>query len=587
MLQNIRESTKSGWTYLIVAILIVVFAVFYGLPGDSFGQMKKRAVVAEVGGLDIYNTDVDVVFNRNFGGQRSISDAQIKSQNAYSLKSLILVHLLAEKAEALGLRVGPDEFIKYIKDPLRNPEFRGYAREGVWDGPYYKAYVQNRLRMQIPDYEEYKRKEILAFKYVDMMRMQFHETDTEIADLNTLRNTLVDLEFAKFDAAKVKDHVAVTDADVSTFAAANADKVKKFYDDNAKDYKTEAELQVRRIFIKADEEKETKQQELFEKAKKRVLETKENFADVAGEMTEDFAKEKQGLMDWTTTANLDENIATALKGAAIGDVKEVKTKFAYMLVKLEGKKDEAITSVAEATPGIAKTLLQEERVASFTTNLVGDFSIALKEKGNFADALKSLKPAVVEGEDAAKNKWDAVSIDSTGEFSMEGQDLAKMFGGQFANLNLAGLGGSTWNRIPKIGTSSKLAKAAFALTKESPSLAVPIKIDNATYFIKLKDRKSPTAESLEEEKSKLINELRSEKQSSILGSPFAFIIPSDDFGNFFEGVYEEGVKSGKVKLFAKKDDSVSLVKTKSQIKAEVEGKVNVEKKVINLSQPKK
>ena len=574
MLQNIRESTQSGWTYFIVGLLIVVFAVFYGLPGDSFGKTQRRAKVAQVQGMDIYNTDVNVVFNRNFGGQRSVSDGQIAKQKDQSLKSLVLVYLLSEKAKLMGLRVGPDEFVKYIKDPLRNPEFRGYAREGVWDGPYYKAYIQNRLRMQIPDYEEYKRKEILAFKYVDIMRMQFHETDKELNDLNALRNTLVDLEFAKFDAEKIKEFVSITDAEATSFASANADKIKKYYDDHAKEYKTEGQLQVRRIFIKTDEKEEGKQKALFEKAKKRVLENKENFANVAGEMTEDYSKEKQGLMDWTPLANLDENIAKALKDASIGDVKEVSTKFAHMLVKLEGKKEEKITTLAEATSEIAKTLLRKSKANDFTKKLLAEFSIALKEKGSFTDALASLKPAKddakEEDEEEVKSKWDAVSIDTTGEFSMEGQDLSKLFGGQFSQFNLAGLGGATWNKVPKIGTSTKLVKAAFKLTKESPDLGEPIKIDNATYFIKLKEKKTPSEESLKEEKGKLVNELRAEKQKDILGSPFAFIIPSPDFGDFFESIYESGIKDGKVKLY----------KEKSKVDAVTPGK-----KVINLSQP--
>jgi len=178
MLSDIRRSTKSGWTYILVGILIVVFAVFFGVPGDACGSgQSARKLVATAAGTDIYTDDVNVIYNRVYGSQRRVDDVQLRQQQAQALRAILLINVLAAKAKEHGLRVSDEEFRSYIKDPLRNVEYRQvYGRDGKFDGPLYKAYVQNQLRMSLPRYEEFKKNEILAAKYLHLVEMQFQTT---------------------------------------------------------------------------------------------------------------------------------------------------------------------------------------------------------------------------------------------------------------------------------------------------------------------------------------------------------------------------------------------------------------------------
>ncbi len=559
MLQDIRQSSKNGWTYIMVGVLIVVFAVFFGAPLDSCGGSQGRKVVAKVGSTDIYDDDVNLIFNRYFGNRRGTDESQVIQQQATSLRALVYIHLLAERAEAAGIRVEEDEFQAYIKDRFQNIEFMyAYGQSGKFDGPFYKAYVQNQLRVSIPKYEEFKRRELLARKYLATVEMQFQPLPSEIEALHQLRNTKVDLEFAKFEKAPIQESVPVTEADVDAYLASNAADIKKHYDTNKAEYSTPEQLLVRRIFILKPAESEGPDKvaeavEKWDKVKERVK--TEDFATVAGEMTEDYAKEKQGLMDWTSIDNMDQNIAKALRGKDKGTVEEVETQFAFMMVKLEDTKPAKVTPLAEVQKDIAEQLLQEKKVDEVVLKLTNELRAKMATAKSLEEAVNQLKEEnAPEGEDAT-NIWDAVTVSKTGLFNLEGQDLAAMFGAQ-----IPGLGRSPWDRVPAIGKSAEIAKTAFELTKEKPMSQKVYSVGGAQYMIRLADRQDPTPEKLEEDRAKLEAEIRGQKVTASLGAwPALFAAPQDNYGPWFDVMFDEALDKKQVKFFKKNYAAVPLL----------------------------
>ena len=570
MLENIRRSTKSGWTYLLVGLLIVVFAVFFGVPGDACGSGPTRALVATVGDADIYTDDVGVVFNRAFGGQRRVDDSQLRQQQAQALRSILLLHLLADNARAHGLRVADDELVAYLKDPLKNAEYRQvYGRDGGFDGDMYKQYVQNQLRIGIPKYEEFKRNELLATKYLHLVEMQFRATGWELEELNALRNTKVDLEFVKFEPQRLAAFVPVNDEDVAEFAASNQDAISKFYEDNRSDYETPAKVLIRRIFIVKPEESEGPDLvkaaiEKWDKAKAAVAEDPSKFADIAGELS-DSEREAQGLMDWTTLENLDQNIAEKIKDLEKGATAEIETDYAFMLVKVEDRQDATKTPLTDVSGDIARNLLQEQKSEELVRSMIGELKVALEGNESLQAAVDSLKPAAEDGEDADEPgeddpeaaRWAAVTVDTTGQFSLEGQDLSSMFGGQFGASSR-----TPWDRVPKIGQNPDLARAAFhKLSTDKPTVDAPYKTNGIYYYVRLAERVEPTPEQLAEQHENLVTEVRSDKVATMLG-PYAAVLayPLDDFGPFLEGILDRAIEDQRVKLYERNYDAIPLLK---------------------------
>lgn len=595
MLEQIRRSTKSGWTYLLVGLLIVIFAVFFGVPGDACGSGTRRALVAQVGSSDVYTDDVGIIFNRSFGNQRRLDDSQLRQQRAQSLRAMLLIHLLADKARAHGLRVADQELIEYLQDPLQNIDMRIYGNDG-FDGGTYKAYIQNQLRVSIPRYEDFKRDELLARKYLNMLEMQFRATGWELEELHSLRNTQVDLEFVKFDPTALSEFVPVTDEDVAAYVASNAADIKKFYEDNKADYEDPAQVLIRRIFIEKPEESDGEDKvkaaiEKWDKAKAAVSANPDSFPDVAGELS-DSEKETQGLMEWTTLENLDQNIAEKVKDVEKGKTAEVETGYAFMLVRVEDRKEASKTPLEDVQTDIARNLLQEQKSEELVKSMIAELKTAMEGKDTLQAALDSLKPAAneadedasedeTEGEDdsATKSRWDAVMVDTTGPFSLEGQDMSAMFGGQMPGMTSR----TPWDRVPKIGKNPDLARDAFQkLTKEKPFATEPYKTNNSYFFVRLADRIEPSAEQLTEGKATMLTELRAEKVQQVLG-PYAAVLtfPLDDYGPFLETMLSEAIDSGEVKLYERNYDAIPLI-TGGDDEKEAEAGEN---KKIDLSKP--
>jgi hypothetical protein len=588
MLQDIRRSSRSGWTYILVGLLIVVFAVFFGVPGDACGSGTTRMLVASVAGNDLYTDDVGLIYNRVYGGQRNVDEEKMRQQQAQALRSMLLIQLLAEKAREHGLRVSDKEVIEYIKDPLLNAEYRSvYGRDGAFDGPLYKAYVQNQLRVSIPRYEDFKKNELLARKYLNLVEMQFQASPWEVEELHELRNTKANLEFARFDPEALAEFVPVTDEEVEAFVTTNAQEIKDFYEANKADYEEPEKVVIRRIYIVKPEESEGEEKvkaaiEKWDKAKSRV-DAGENFADVAGELS-DSERETQGLMEPTTLANLDQNIATKVKDLEVGGTAEIETEYAFMLVKLEERTEAVKTPLEDVQQDIARQLLQEQKVEALIDEMMGQLRAQMETAEDLSSAVEALESAETaeeepaEDEEEATSRWDAVTVDTTGEFTLEGQDLSALFGNQFPGMQQR----APWDRVPKIGKNPDLARDAFnKLTEEKPLSTEPYKVNGKYYMVRLAERTEATEEKLEEERPKLLGEARSAKVSTLLG-PYAalFAFPMDDYGPFLEGMLDRAMDDGTIELYERNYDAIPLVKKTTE-----EEETKEDEPKIDLTQP--
>lgn len=544
MLNDIRQTSKNGATYIMVAILVVVFSVYFGAPQSSCGGTATGQRVASVGGEDIFAEDVNIVLNRSFGGQRAKDDAELLRQQAASMRAIVMIYLLADKAEAAGIRVGDEELISYIKNPSANPEFLwAYGQNGKFDGPFYKNYVQYQLRVNLAKYETYKKKELLAFKYLTLAQNQYTAMPWELEEMNTLKNTKVDLEYINLDPTKLAESMTLADAEIDAFIAEKTAEIAANYNANKAKYEDPAQIRLRRIFIlrPAAEEGDDKVEaasKKWEDAKARVA--KEDFATVAGEITEDYAKEKQGLMEWSTLENMDQNIAKAVKDAKVGDVKEVVTDFAYILVKVEELKEAKVTPLADVQREIAKTMLQNQRVDTEIKGMVAQLVEASKTADSLQAAVDSLKPVAVEGQEPTPSVWDAVTVASTGKFTMEGEDYAAALG-----LSIPGLG-RPWDSAPGIGPNPQLVVDAFKLTKENAFNGKVYDVGAGKVLIRLKEREEATPETLKENEALYTAQIRERKMRSQLGPwESIFFRPVDPFnqlvtkyGPVLEGMFK-------------------------------------------------
>lgn len=582
MLEKMRESSRSGLTMVIFAIIMVVFAISFGAPMDGCQQSSGPKRAATVHGEDLMTDEVNIIYNRYGGQTKNLTEEDLAREQSKALKALVLIHLLAEQAEEMGLRVGEDELKRYILSPLRNAEFQAlYGRNGKFDPGYYKRYVEYQLRVSQNKYEEFKKKELLAKKLLELAEMQVGLLPGEIDALKNLRQTTVNLEYVKLSPAVLKSQVTMTDEELETFIQENKAKIEQDYAARKEaEYTTPAQIRVRRIYIlKPDEaaadDRKTLVQSTIDDAKKRVLEQNEDFGkvadDVAEKLDQKFAKGKQGLMEWSSLDNMDQSIVQALDGAKEGEVKEVQTEFAYMLVKLEGRKEEVVTPLEEVQKEIAKSLYEQTAVDALAQSMAKELQAELATTKDLSKALENLRnkdaaanpsgeeeggDAPADGEEAAptsSSKWASLSARETGPFSLEGQDISALFGGQLPpGIDLSAMGG--WDRVPGIGQSKEVALDAFnKLSTENPVADKIYTVDNAPVLIRLKERKNAGdattdgADDAAPSDIELYSELRSKRLSTVAGSSQSlFLVPSGNYGAWIDSLYAEAIKSNAV-----------------------------------------
>src|SRR5690554_3468560 len=290
MLDQMRRSTKSGFSYILVGLLIVVFAVFFGAPADGCRPSGSRALMASVDGNDIFTEDVNVIYNRYYGANRSTTlDDTYYQQQATALKAVLAINLLASRAEDAGLRVSDQEFASYIQDGSRNVEFlSSYGRTGKFDGPFYERYVKFGLSVPLQRYEAYKRRELLARKYLSMLDMQVAVAPAEVEEMHQLRNERINLEMVKFSQDTLADALDLSDEAIATFIANNSARLSTYFEENRSEFESEERVRIRRIYITkpADAAEDAEALATYEQAKARVTAQEEDFAAVATELSE-------------------------------------------------------------------------------------------------------------------------------------------------------------------------------------------------------------------------------------------------------------------------------------------------------------
>lgn len=565
MIERLRRGAQSGLSYILIGVLIVFFAVFFGVPADGcMAGDGQRSLMASVDGEDIYTEDVNIIQNRMFA-QRSGSrqlDEEFFSRQAESLRIVIAIHALANRAEEAGLRVSDEEFRQYMTDPARNFEFQvAYGRTGQFDGDFYERYVEGRLRTPITSYEEFKRRELLARKYLSMLDMHAHVSTDEIQELHQLRDTRVNLEYVRFDQDSLIDVVGLDDEDIEQFLASDEgmQQVEEYYEANRADYEEPEEVQLRTIQIFKDDDEDADAANRFDEARTRVVDDGEDFATVAQELSEDFYREDGGLMDWNTLDNVDSAIAEAIEGADVGEIRETESDHAFTLVKVEDRRDEQVEPLEAVQHDIAEQLLRRDVVETRGVELAETLHQRLTADVSLQQALEQLEQEAREEErDEDAEIWASLSADTTGFFTLEEEQQFPMM--QQPGFDMSQFA-SPWYEIPGIGEHQQLAVAAFRATEDDPLIDEIFEVEDARVVARLAEREQPE-ELTAEERAELEFEVQSEKADELIGNwRMFFIQPTEELPTYIEAVLQEDMEDGSIRLFERNSRAAALVRT--------------------------
>ncbi len=452
MLDSIRKRKDS----VVTVFLVVLMAVIMGFFG--FSQMGQDAETGGGGTGPVVTVNGEVVSRREFqqaleykmmqyqqmlGGQydeKFLAALQVPQR---TLEELIQSKLLAQQANRLGVLVPDAELVQHIQG---NPY---YQRDGKFDAALYA---------KIPNVgmEEKRQRERLALSKLHTYLMdRVKMTPREIEANAFLRDTKVDLEYAKIDFEAMAKKAGVSASQLNEFIQKTPDtEFQKYYDEHKAEYTEKAKVQLKQIRVgipyqaKAEQKAEAKKK--IDAIAKEV--TFANFASVAQKRSDDEYAKKGGEAGWIARGTLEPALEAEIDKLSPGTVSApIETSFGYFVLAVKEKKPEVTRSLVDVKKQIAEKMLADQNKKTYGEKKKAEWDKLLAEGKNLEPVLKAEK----------------LEIKKTGPFSLSQAS------------------------VPAIGSSDALMDTLFTLSPANPTPKHLVQVGDAYYFVKLAKLEAP------------------------------------------------------------------------------------------------
>ena len=345
VLQAIRDRAQNWIAWVIVSILIVVFAV-WGI--NVYFEPEADVTVAKVNDVKITQS----LYQRAYDQQRQQLASRLGSNvseefiEAMGLKRQVLDRLVEEEAQIqvssdLGYRISTAQLVNHIN------QVQAFQKEGRFDRELYEQVLSSNALRPIVWEQEQRRVLLLTQPYRGVTSTHF-VVKPELDAVLRLREQTRSLGYALLSLAKFEEGVQVSDEDV-----------KAYYEKNQDRFKTAEEVKIDYIEL--------------------------NIADLAKAVPIDEAALKQRYEDQKSTFGVEERRrASHILFQVPSDADEAK------VAEIRKKAEDALARARKGEPfdELAKTLSDDPGSAAQGGDL-GFFGRNIMEKA-FEDAAYSL-----------------------------------------------------------------------------------------------------------------------------------------------------------------------------------------------------
>jgi peptidyl-prolyl cis-trans isomerase D len=524
MLEFFRKNIGGLLGFIIVGVLVFVFAMSFGTQSEGWGKGQTVFVAASVDGDEITETSYRTMLNL-FGGRALARDsAEYAGVQRTVVEGLIERQLLLGLADEAGIsasdsevedRIVKNEFlvtqpVETIVERENNPFYginpvraaRDLLKDGYvlpekfetknkkFDLEGFKKFVQYHLQATEEIFIEEQRKELIAQRVREAIVAGVRVSAVEARRAYDSENDTVSISYLRLFPSYFADQLSPTADEIAAYAVANKDAVQQYYDTNKYKYTNlEKQARARHLLIKVAPEATD-----ADKAAKRLLidnllaraRSGEDFADLARQYSEDPGSgAKGGDLGYNARGRMVpefDEVMFALEPGKISDV--VQTQYGFHVIKLEGFR-EGNVSLEDATPEIAEQLYRESEGKKRAETAANEYLARLKA----GEPIDSLIPAPPAGKEP----------DELGLKVRTSPDLQR--------------GGTN---VPGIGSAPELVDAAFKLTSEAPVSDRVFELRDDYFVIALKARKTPNDADFKAQEDEIAERLLALKQATWL-----------------------------------------------------------------------
>lgn len=466
-------SFRSVTAMLIFGAIVVVFVLF-GFQGKHTATGNGAAAVVNdtlisVADLRSEASRLEQMYAQFFGGKAD-GDMQRQFVQQQALESLITGEVVSQAAQRNGILTTDAEVRDYIIHEM--PVFQ---KDGKFQRDVYQQ-ILTANRLTPADFEQKVRKDLVSRRSRQLLELTATPSALELEKLKALKETKINVGFAKIDKEKVLAQMSIPESEVQAKLADSEfkKKVESEFNANKASYSNEEEVRAQHILIKVDPTKPESEKQALDKIKslqKRA--EKEDFGKIASEVSEDIgSKAKKGDLGFFARGRMVpefEKVAFEQKVGVVGG--PVKSQFGYHLIKVLEKKPAQEAKLELAQNQIAKKLMASEKFEA--------------EMKIFDEAVTQGKTEVVD----SKLKMFGVEWDETGYFDLSAESVPKM-------------------------NSAVALQAAFEVSEAKPFLGKVIRDGGSRFILKFKGMKK---EPLVADEKSLVAQMTREKSMDIYG----------------------------------------------------------------------
>ncbi|MCP4446962.1 MAG: hypothetical protein GY811_16675 [Myxococcales bacterium] len=483
MLEQMREQTGSLIIWVLFAIIIAAFVLFFGSPSDSLGCGSTNNYSIAVEDEPVSDHSWRYAYN---GIPLIHGNVPSDQRRPLALEFLLQREILAQAAEKMDFRISD----ALVDKAIANGEF--YLLGNKLDGtrfyfdradeesdPFfsYDLLTNHALGvLHLPNVQAYKKEQrrgMLAHLMKQELLRSAYVSKEEARDAFIQRNTTISADYVKFETLKYRSGIKLSEAQVNDYVGNHEDELKTKWEQVKPRWESEkARVKARIIKVtraqsvapikdidpdKAPDDEAEAPAETSDTpdeariaidAAREKLVAGSSFAEIAAETSSDRTASLGGLIGWRSAESMGygQEVVDGSKDLEIGKVSEViESKGAYFLVLIEERSNKALSFeqkkfdlAVRATPAwlasdLAKAAAEAALASAATSPLSELFSPAPAAPGGVD--LNNLPPEILDKlspEQLQQFMNNAAQGGETGAIVIEGPTQYAQLGGEEA-----------------------------------------------------------------------------------------------------------------------------------------------------------
>jgi hypothetical protein len=250
MLQSARRQGASIFIYLIFCLLIAIFVINFGpQQGQGGGCTGASNVVVSVDGQEATQSSYHIAYSNGYNRGNG------KQKTYVALETIIRRELLAQEAEARGMRVDSDLIQDQIKKGWfflggQRVQIPGiFDEDHIWNLKAFKSWYGS-MNVSRNSYVGEQGRGLMASIMAEILRDSVQVSRNEALGHYLFENNTVQYDVVAFKPEAYRAAMKLTDADVERFLSTHAAEVEARYKTDERTYKgVKPQLQLRQIFI--------------------------------------------------------------------------------------------------------------------------------------------------------------------------------------------------------------------------------------------------------------------------------------------------------------------------------------------------